>query len=834
MNQSITRRSAFHARLLVWLIFILFCAACSNPALESSEPISNSSSPIPTPLNIVYNTSSSSVSNTNETIVTSTPTIPPSSLTSLSQSLIVPLAEPEYLRPVSSKQDNISIAALVGPWESSQNRMNTEYGFSDDGFFYKNVMINNSYSIYHPGYTSYGYYYNTYHYGYWDNYYNYTYFDTLIGEYRVKGGVIEFDHVVAIDHTYFEDDWYQVKTRSISLDQLQRESTGAEMRDDFSIEFEFISPSRLRIREGSHDIDLFWDLDEVKHDVDIPDHQIPAVKWPTLALSNEMPLFKTEGRIRQATQNEIPSSDKGGITTTIIIDRTKAINEMREYAKLLQAQSWWVSDLSDTTNDDDYLSFEARQGMFSLYISNGNGSNTISDTIVIESTVFPEGSWPSLWRSSDVLQPNKTSIVGFFNSETDDQGDIYSQIVFDAMDENAITKYAKSLGDKGYKIPQYSYKDWEMFKYIWLDKKLYLLEISLDQRMDNLSSYNYDFEAITIGKWPEIWTKGGLIAAEGYEAIAGEINLDDWKAKMDESNYDYQYVKYLGLDNAELDSYFKKLKQSGFVQTEDNWNNETSFYAYLEIEQNMIRVEISQENNEDIIELSYRFDLQEKGIWPETWRQAGMPSPEGASSILSEINIQEITSKLHEWGYAYIDIEFLGLDETKLSTYFSKLQNLGFRQTEDIWSDEICLYNYLIISGDVCRVEIQRDDNDELIELSFYLQYFPQGEWPATWIEAGIPAPKFKALLSVIDPQDFATSLNEWGYFVKSLIFLDADLDFYLTELRQNGFIEADYYDPEEWILTKRIRIGGKWYEVSVELEENTEVEEIYIRFTDE
>ena len=56
------------------------------------------------------------------------------------------IGEPPRLTRKASESDGVSAAALAGPWESTQNRMNVEYGFSDDGYFYKNAMINMTYS----------------------------------------------------------------------------------------------------------------------------------------------------------------------------------------------------------------------------------------------------------------------------------------------------------------------------------------------------------------------------------------------------------------------------------------------------------------------------------------------------------------------------------------------------------------------------------------------------------------------------------------------------------------------------------------------------------------
>ena len=88
---------------------------------------------------------------------------------------------PQRLTAKASPDDGISAAALVGPWKGYRNSVTTEYGFADDGCYYKNVTITHAHlnSTYHPGYYSGNYYY----YGTWtyNTTYTYTYLDTVVG-----------------------------------------------------------------------------------------------------------------------------------------------------------------------------------------------------------------------------------------------------------------------------------------------------------------------------------------------------------------------------------------------------------------------------------------------------------------------------------------------------------------------------------------------------------------------------------------------------------------------------------------------------------------------------
>jgi len=206
--------------------------------------------------------------------------------------------------------DALSAAALVGRWGNSGVR----YGFSDDGYFYRRTVISHSNmsSIYHPSTRSYvgNYIYETP--GWWENtfYTTYTYLNTLFGRYRVKDGVILFDDVVSIPHTTFAPDWYRQKTRAAEDDGLLEKFQKAEFSSDFTMEFEFISPTRLRFRDKSSDKDYFWELEGDPHNVSIPTHVIPSVGWPARNFSPEMPELKTKGRLREVTLGGARSRDE--------------------------------------------------------------------------------------------------------------------------------------------------------------------------------------------------------------------------------------------------------------------------------------------------------------------------------------------------------------------------------------------------------------------------------------------------------------------------------------------------------------------------------------------
>ena len=738
---------------------------------------------------------------------------------------------PQRLQAKASPDDGLSAAALVGPWEGTRSSINTEYGFSDDGYFYKNVMISHLHinSIYHSGYWSY----DTYYYGWWENNYSttYTYLDTLIGEYRVRGGVIEFDHVVAINRTSFEDDWYNAKTRSVSMEQLQRTAKSARMQDDFTVEFEFINQERVRFRDESEDMDLFWDLKDVPHNVKLPKHEIPPVEWPKRALSPDMPALKTKGRIREASLSY--SGDNKNIkpefkTVTVVIDKTDALSEINAYGSSLKKSGWWVEDY-ELGSEDTSLSFTARNGMFKLEISNGRGSGTSADTIVIESTKYPEGAWPKSWSNATLAPPDKAVIVGDLKAETGVDINLYETVIFDKVNEAGVKAYMDQLRKAGFKKPQYSSNDWECMKYVRIGKELYLAMVRLDKRMDSLTSFTYDLSYVPDGTWPASWKKGGLPAPEGIDTIAGAIDADEWAKSIADYGSGYESIKFLGLDPKGVEAYFSKLKSLGFRQVADEWDDSVRLYNYLRIDGKMLRVEVRPADNEDIAELSFSFQYSEDGKWPDSWKTGGLPAPEGFDTIIGAMDLAQWGESLADYGSGYERVKFLGLDAKETDAYLAKLKSLGFKQVADEWDDSVRLYNYLRIDGKMLRAEVRPQENDELAEFTYDFKYFEDGAWPAAWASAGIPAPSFTAMLGKIDIAEFNESLSDYGSYYASVKLLGANLSDYAAALRKQGFQEPEYSYSDTWELEKRLTLGGKQVEVTIKESENQEVSEISI-----
>ena len=758
------------------------------------------------------------------------------------------ISTPQRLKAKTSPDDGISAAALVGPWKGYRNSVTTEYGFSDDGYFYKNVTITHAHlnSTYHSGYYSGNYYY----YGYWtyNTTYTYTYLDTVVGEYRVKGGVLELFHIFTTERTIFDDDWFYGKTRSASIAQLQSRANSARYNDDVLMEFEFINTARIRLRTENEDMDFFWDINDDPHNVPIPKHEIPPVDWPEKALSPDMPKFSSKGRFREASLSY--SGDDKNIkaefkTVTVVADKTDALSEIAAYGKSLRNSGWWVDDY-ELNSESSYLSYESRKGMFKLSISNGRGSGTSEDTVVIESNKYPAGVWPASWSKATLDAPDNSVIVGDFNPKKDENNkNIYETVIFDKVNDSGVAAYKNKLAGAGFKKPQYGYDDWDMMKYIRVDGDLYLARVQLTKRMDSLSAFTYDLSYVEDGLWPESWKSCGLPDPNGYETIAGVIDKDNWDERMSEYGSEYVYVKFLGLDANKMEAYMNKLKSSGFIPVKDWDGNDTDeLYNYLRIEGRMIRVEVNLMENEDITEIRYIFDCHRDGKWPDNWLSGGLPAPEKYGTIIDVIDLdrwnEDITS---EWGgSAYMYIKYLGMTAADVSNYITKLKNAGFQAVRD-WNGEETdeLYHYLRIDGKLYRIAVEQRENRELTEFYYRFDYYEDGKWPKIWQDGGLPVPDGNiVIVGAIDLDRWNEDLaSEWGgsaymsayMYIKYLGMSKNDVDKYVAKLKTAGFKQTENDWSDDLELVSYLRIDGKLYRIAIEQRENRELTEFYYRF---
>ena len=754
------------------------------------------------------------------------------------------ISAPERLKAAASPDDGISTEALVGEWQVVRSSINTEYGFADDGWFYKNTMITHSHlnSIYHSGYYSGDYYY----YGWWENNwsYTYTYLDTLVGEYKVKGGVIEFFHIVAINRTTFEDDWHRKDTRSVSVESLQSSATSAKMHDDFHVEFEFINKDRIRFRDENDDHDLFWHLRDIEHNVQIPKHEIPPVEWPERALSPDMPEISTNGRYREASlsytgkDKNIPAEYK---TVTVVIDKAPALADIDAYGRKLRNSGWWVEDY-ELTEESSYLSLDARKGMFKLSISNGRGSGTSADTIVIESTKYQEGSWPKDWTDATLIAPSNSVIVGLLDIETGVDKNIYETIIFDKVNDDGVNSYKSKLIEAGFKKPQYSSDDWDFMKYVRLGKELYLARIKISKRMDSLTSFLYDLSYVEDGVWPATWTQAGLFPPEGYDTIAGAIDKEYWDKSMSEYSYESMYIKYLNLDSSEIAAYFSKLKSSGFKHVKDyDGNDREELYNFLRIEGRMIRVEIYAVENDDISEIKYEFNCYEDGEWPSIWQSGGFPAPDKYETIVGAIDLDRWREDLSgDYNtYTSLTIKYLGMTATDATNYIAKLKNAGFKAVKD-WEgkDADEYYNFLRIDGKLLRVEMHQRENWELTEYYYSFRYYEDGAWPTVWQSGGFPMPDGNVIIvGAIDldrwREDLSGGYNDYtSLTIKYLGMTATDVTNYIAKLKNAGFKpKKDWEGKDTDEYYNYMRIDGKLLRVDAYQRENYELAEFYYSF---
>ena len=732
----------------------------------------------------------------------------------------------------NSPGDALSEAALVGRWSNS----GVKYGFSDDGYFYRSTVLShlNTRSIYHSS-TSRTYYSGNYLVtettpGRWEYsyYYTYTYLNTLFGQYRVRGGVIQFDNVVSISHSTFDREWHRWETRGPDDERFLRRFERANFEGDFVAEFEFISPSRLRLSDKSTDRDFFWDFEEVPRNVPIPTHVIPPVEWPAKDFSPEMPELKTKGRLRESFIDEEERKAK------LIIDKTDSLADIRAYVNTLRGASWWVEE----PGTGDSLNLEARKGMWRLTMKSGNGSNTNADTVVIESTNYPEGKWPQEWTNAGLTPPQNSIIVGVVdNKVSESDRSINEELYFDRVNDKGVENYAAKLSQDGFKIPSNAYDNWKYYKYIRVNSDLYRVEATRKGRYGEITAFQYDFRYYPDGVWPTIWRDGGLPAPEGYDTIVGEIDMKNWDDKTQWYGSFSPNIKFLGFEQSKIDIYFSKLQSVGFTRKQLQYSDRVIYYNFLRIDGSLYRVEVEQQNNDELAEINYLFNYIEDGEWPTIWRDGGLPVPEGIETIAGAIDMKNWDDKAQWYGSFSPNIKFLGLDQREIDSYFNKLQTVGFLRMEQRYSDRVTYVNHLRLGdGKLYRVEIEQQNNDEIAELNYNFRYFDDGEWPKIWSDGGLPSPDgSEAIVGEIDMKNWDDKAQWYGYFSPNIKFLGLDqreIDSYFNKLQTVGFLRMEQRYSDRVTYLNHLRLGdGKLYRVEIEQQNNDEIAELNYNF---
>ena len=173
-----------------------------------------------------------------------------------------------------------------------------------------------------------------------------------------------------------------------------------------------------------------------------------------------------------------------------------------------------------------------------------------------------------------------------------------------------------------------------------------------------------------------------------------------------------------------------------------------------------------------------------------------------------------------------------GIAPKGADAYIRQLKNSGFKLVENEYDDEVRLYKYVRVDGELCQVEIRQRENDELSEFTCYFQCFADGEWPKAWRDAGIPQPGSRAIVDKIDMESWNDRQSWYGSFRQRVKLMDADLDAYAALLRKNGFTKPEYSDEERWELEKRLKIiDGAWCLLTVGNTDNEDIPELDFNF---
>ena len=722
---------------------------------------------------------------------------------------------------VFAANDALSTEALVGRWGNSGVR----YGFSDDGYFYRSTTFTHMNSVYIPGITTYsgGYAYTTL--GRWNNTLYYTYLNTLFGRYRVKGGVILFEDVISISHTSFDRDWYLLETRGEDVEKLQEKFQKAEFSDDFEVEFEFISPTRLRLRDENSDKDYLWELKDVMHDVPVPPHVIPPVEWPAVYFSPDMPILETKGRLREVTSPGEAKNDEE--TVRIIIDKTDALADIRGYVKTLRGAGWWVEEPKD---DAKNLKLDARKGLWRLEIKNGSGSSTSNpDTVVIESILQPQGKWPQAWSSAGVEPPQKSIIIGNVQNKTSDNRNISEKLYFDGVDDIGVEDYAAFLRQIGFEALQEVGEKWGYMKYTRLEGVLYRAEIALEKRYGDITVFDYNFKYFKDDAWPAVWSEGGLTAPNGFEAITGTIDIEKWNDKSKWGSSFSSRVKFLGVDKNGIDGYFEELQSKGFVREQKQFSDRVTYFNYLRLGGGMYRVAVEQWKNSELADIEYTFRYFEDGEWPAAWSDGGLRAPKDIVAIVGPIDIEKWNDK-NKWSNSFTaSVKFLGVEQSGIDAYFEELQTSGFMRKEDSLK-RVSYVNHLRLGGGLHRVEAKRGISSELAEVEYIFRYYEDGEWPTAWSNGGLTAPK--GSVAIVGPIDIEkwNDKSKWGSsFTASLKFLSvgqSGIDEYFKELQTSGFVRKE--DGLKRVsYVNHLRLGGSLHRVEAKQGISSEIAEI-------
>ena len=610
-------------------------------------------------------------------------------------------------------EDSLASAALVGRWGNS----GVKYGFTDDGLFYRSTTLSHMRSIYHMGTTTYSgdYVYTTS--GWWENQFSTTYLNTLFGRYRVADGVIRFMDVVSIAHSSFGPGWHRAATRTAEEGGLPEKFGNADFARDFTAEYEFITPARLRLRETGTDRDFFWDWDDVAHDAPVPGRRIPPVAWPAADFPPGFPALATRGRLREASVSAGEKATGPSRTATLIIDRTEALADLRSFVREMRQAGWWCQDPPD--GDQEYWTLEARKGLWRITIKNGTGqSKTYADSVTIEAALFPEGAWPAAWGEAGLPPPAAAVLVGNTEYNPDGPDADYRGILYmDGVGDQGVSRYAELLRMAGFAEPADSEGGWPLYRYIRIGGAWQRVQIKPEGRHGGISSFEVVFRHMDEGAWPEAWSGGGLPAPKGQEAILGVIGLDRWKEEAAGHGSFYQSIKFLGLDAQMIGRYQEDLLAAGFTREDNAYKDSPALYGYLRLDGTLCRVEVEQRKNDELTEFTVQFRFFEDGAWPEAWKALGIPEPRH-SAIVGAFEEGRFNNRAEWFGSFHARMKLLDAD---LAEYAAQLRQSGFADSEypgGSWE----LGKQVRLDGKAYRLTISDARGGELPEVTYHFR----------------------------------------------------------------------------------------------------------------
>ena len=704
------------------------------------------------------------------------------------------LGVPARLNPVADKKnDPVSIAALLGTWDIisvSGHSWLTNYAgssggslfiFNDDGTFTKiELMQFTSSSI------SYGYYY-TYPTG--------SYQFTTQGKYKIKGGVIEFYNAASSNKS--GRDWNDMNANP--------DGPWSPI-DDWNQEFEFLDSMRLRLRyEDGGSIIYKWSGES--HNVTLPSHEIPAVDWPSPALSAEMPKYTGTGRVRETRLQEYGEDENAPEdiykTVYITIDRENE-NSAPEYAETLRKAGWYI-------NNDSIWGINARKGFYTVSIDFGE-----PDELKIESRREVEGKWFKDWAEAGIIPPENSPLIGQEDISDWEKNKAESLSVyqeFDKINEAAANEYLNKMTQNGYILID---DDWrrEVYKYLWLDGRLYRVSIEKGETYGEITEMKYYLRYYDTGEFPVSWINTGINPPQN-EAIAEKLyNIENFGNISDGRFYESYYAKFLGVSPEALSAYFDNLESQGFTAVISAWSNYREVYKYMRVDGKMYKVTVYDTEGSELAEVCYRFEYFEDGEWFAQWTDAGLNPPQGAE-IAGAIDLSEWGPNEDGYSYDSYYIKFTGLSDTGLDLYFNSLEQQGFTEVEDdwSWSDARQYFAYMRIGGDMYKVTVTDEQNSEIAEIRYSFEYYKDGVWQKDKIPPDIIPPDGVQFLGEIEVYNDS---GEYGSFRFSCIpFDDIAAQNYKDKLKNNGWTLSEWSDM---YAEKTVTWQGGTYECSISL----------------